>query len=82
MDFKASKSIDCCGQLCPVPILMTEEVWSGLGTGAVLEVLFTDPGAEPDLRAWCRARGEEWLGARRHGTVHHAWLRRLTQKGK
>ncbi|OGW91331.1 MAG: hypothetical protein A3D28_02490 [Omnitrophica bacterium RIFCSPHIGHO2_02_FULL_63_14] len=54
-------NLDCCGQLCPVPILMTEETLSELKSGDILEVAFTDPGARPDLDAWCRATGNALL---------------------
>ncbi|HTL70620.1 MAG TPA: sulfurtransferase TusA family protein [Candidatus Eisenbacteria bacterium] len=62
--FKASYQLDCSWQLCPVPILMTEEKLSDLGCGEVLEVIFTDPGARPDLEAWCDATGNPLLGFR------------------
>ena len=56
MTYRNNKThfLDCSGQLCPVPILMTEERMETLRTGDVLEVLFTDPGAKEDLEAWCR----------------------------
>ncbi len=59
--FSASFQLDCSGQLCPVPILMTEEKIEDLKDGEILEVIFTDPGAEPDLKAWCAASGHEFL---------------------
>lgn len=49
--------LDCSWQLCPVPILMAEEKIAELAEGEVLEVIFTDPGARADLRAWCAASG-------------------------
>ena len=55
--FSITGSIDCSGQLCPVPILMTEEKMAELQKNEVLEVIFTDPGAKPDLVAWCQATG-------------------------
>ena len=58
-------SLDCSFQLCPVPILMTEERMQSLKTGDVLEVLFTDPGAKEDLEAWCRMAGHEFFGLRK-----------------
>lgn len=57
-------SLDCCGYLCPVPILMTEEKIADLRAGEVLEVIFTDLGAKADLEAWCRGTGNEWAGCR------------------
>ena len=49
--------LDCSGQLCPVPILMTEERIAGLEPEELLEVTYTDPGAKPDLEAWCEVNG-------------------------
>lgn len=58
---KFEVQLDCRGQLCPVPILMTEEKIAEMKPGQVLQVAFTDPGAQPDLVAWCRATGHELL---------------------
>jgi TusA-related sulfurtransferase len=58
----ADRRIDCSGQLCPVPILMAEEKIKEMKKGEVLEVLYTDPGAKPDLLAWCKATGNRALG--------------------
>ncbi len=33
-----------------------------LKSGEWLEVSFTDPGARPDLEAWCRAGGHRFVG--------------------
>ena len=60
--FPAAFRLDCSGHLCPVPILMAEEKIADLAPGSVLEVVFTDPGARPDLLAWCRSTGHECLG--------------------
>ena len=56
---KSNFSLDCSGQLCPVPILMTEEKIAEMKKGEVLEVIFTDPGAKPDLKAWCGSTGHQ-----------------------
>jgi TusA-related sulfurtransferase len=40
---------------------MTEERMAAMRKGEVLEVLFTDRGARPDLEAWCRATGNQIL---------------------
>ena len=68
--------LDCSGHLCPVPILMTEEKVKELKKGAVLEVVFTDPGAEPDLRAWCKVAGHEFLSSRREKFKYYATLKK------
>ena len=74
--FKASYQLDCSWQFCPVPILMTEERLSDLQVDEVLEVIFTDPGAKPDLEAWCRATGNPLLGFREEEARGSAFVRR------
>lgn len=74
LSFTADHRLDCSGHLCPVPILMTEEKMADLKKGEVLEVIFTDPGAKPDLEAWCKMAGHEilvmqWKGNRNKGAV-------------
>ena len=64
MTGKKKTTLDCSGHLCPAPILMTEERIAALSRGEMLEVIYTDPGAGPDLAAWCKMTGNEWLGAR------------------
>ena len=68
--------LDCGGHLCPVPILMTEEKIEYLKTGQVMEVLFTDPGAKPDLEVWCRATKNEILGFKDEKFKSYAYIRK------
>jgi tRNA 2-thiouridine synthesizing protein A len=74
--FSASFSLDCSAQLCPVPILMTEEKITDLKPGEVLEVIFTDPGAEPDLKAWCVTTGHEFLGIQKEKFKGMAYIKK------
>ena len=76
LGFSVDASLDSSGLLCPAPILMAEEKIAELGAGAVLEVIFTDPGAEPDLQAWCRANHHEFLGVRKGKNSGSAYIRK------
>ena len=76
MDLTASHRLDARGHLCPVPILMTEEKILELKSGDVLELAFTDPGAEPDLTAWCKATGNEVLKSDRPEGKYRFYIRR------
>lgn len=51
------KTLDTKGLACPLPILKTKKVLSGLPKGAKLEVLATDPGSVPDFKAFCETTG-------------------------
>ena len=73
-NFFISCRLDCSGQLCPVPILMTEEKIEHLKSGEILEVLFTDPGAEPDLKAWCKAMHHEFMGIKKEKLKGEQWM--------
>lgn len=68
--------LDCSDQLCPIPILMTEEKMQDLNKGDILEVLFTDPGAKPDLMAWCRMEQHEFLEYRRDKKAERVYIRK------
>jgi len=69
-------SLDCSGQLCPAPILMTEEKITDMRAGEILEVIFTDPGAEPDLKTWCLASGHEFLGIKKERSKGAAYIKK------
>jgi len=55
--------LDCRGRRCPLPVIMLARRLPELPLGAVLRVLADDPAAAADIPAWCRLRGQEYLGA-------------------
>ena len=50
-------NLDVRGQLCPIPVIRTQNHIKKLAPGDILEVLCTDPGALHDIPAWCRIHG-------------------------
>lgn len=50
-------TLDVRGQLCPIPVIRTQNHAKKLAAGDLLEVLCTDPGATSDIPAWCRING-------------------------
>jgi len=50
-------TLDVRGQLCPIPVIRTQNHAKKLAPGDLLEVLCTDPGAINDIPAWCRING-------------------------
>jgi TusA-related sulfurtransferase len=71
--------IDCRGQLCPMPVLALARAIGDVAVGDVVTVLATDPAAAVDITAWCRMKGQEYLGAERaeDGTPSYG-VRRLS----
>lgn len=59
---KADHSLDCVGFYCPMPIVKTSQKIKELKKGEVLEVISDDKGVEPDMLAWCKSTGNEFLG--------------------
>lgn len=59
--------LDVRHQLCPIPVIRTQNTVARLGDGERLKVLCTDPGTLSDIPAWCRINGHRLLGAERCG---------------
>jgi tRNA 2-thiouridine synthesizing protein A len=68
--------LDCTGMQCPMPVIKTAQAMKGIEPGQVLELLATDPGVEPDMKAWSTRTGNELLDIEREGDVFHVFLRR------
>jgi len=69
--------VDCTGLACPLPVLKTAQAIKKLVSGQVLELLATDPGVEPDMRAWSSRTGNDLLGITKQGDVFHILIRRV-----
>ena len=48
-----------------------------LPTGALIELLATDPGSDPDVKAWGRETGNEIIDAKREGNEFRFLIRRV-----
>jgi tRNA 2-thiouridine synthesizing protein A len=53
--------LDCRGRRCPLPILDLARRITEVPLGGVVVVEADDPAAGPDVRAWCRMRGHEFV---------------------
>jgi tRNA 2-thiouridine synthesizing protein A len=58
--------LDCRGQRCPLPVVALARRMADVPVGATVRVLADDPAAAGDIPAWCRLRGQAYLG---EGTV-------------
>ena len=54
--------IDCRGQVCPGPIIELAKALPGIAVGELLAIVADDPAARHDVAAWCRMRGQEYVG--------------------
>ncbi|GAB4352373.1 MAG: hypothetical protein Kow006_16890 [Gammaproteobacteria bacterium] len=57
-------TLDARRQLCPMPVIKTQNAVAGLKPGDTLEIIATDPGALNDIPAWCRVHGHRVVDSR------------------
>ena len=62
-----------------VPAAGGQDIASGqeVDLGQVLELLATDPGVEPDMKAWSRRTGNELISIGAQDGVFHVLIRRV-----
>ncbi|MCY0891215.1 MULTISPECIES: sulfurtransferase TusA family protein [Pyrobaculum] len=51
--------LDVRGKFCPLPVMETAKAIARIPVGDYLEVLATDPAADPDIKAWAKRMGHE-----------------------
>ncbi|HVA60034.1 MAG TPA: sulfurtransferase TusA family protein [Mycobacteriales bacterium] len=59
----ADLTLDTRGRRCPFPVIELARRIGELAPGDVVAVVSDDAAAGPDIRAWCRLRGQDYVGA-------------------
>lgn len=54
--------IDCRDLPCPRPVIELAKALPSVSVGETLAVVARDPAARYDVPAWCRMRGQEYVG--------------------
>ncbi|MEP6813977.1 MAG: sulfurtransferase TusA family protein [Marmoricola sp.] len=54
--------LDCRGMRCPMPVIELGRRIGDVPTGAVVSVESDDVAARVDVPAWCRMRGQQYVG--------------------
>lgn len=78
MDAPIDKTLDCCGLICPMPVVKTRRAIKDMQIGQVLEMIATDPGSVPDMKAWENQTRHEVLLAEERGDGTFRFLIRKT----
>jgi tRNA 2-thiouridine synthesizing protein A len=55
--------LDCRGQRCPLPVIALARRIGDVEIGDLVRVLADDPAAANDIPAWCRMKGQQYVGA-------------------
>ena len=72
----ADEVLDSRDVSCPLPIIQTAQAIARLAPGQTLLVKASDPGFEPDIKAWAGRTGNQLLSSERHGDELHALVRK------
>lgn len=59
-----TRTLDCQGLNCPMPILKTKKTLNEMKSGQILEILGTDPATKNDLPAFAKRVGHQYLGSK------------------
>ncbi|WP_374456552.1 sulfurtransferase TusA family protein [Nocardioides sp.] len=55
--------LDCRDMPCPMPVIELARHLTDVEVGDLLAVLAHDPAAAVDVPAWCRMKGQDYVGA-------------------
>jgi tRNA 2-thiouridine synthesizing protein A len=58
----ADLELDCRAMLCPLPVIELGKRYTEVPVGGLVAVAATDVAARTDVPAWCRMRGQEYVG--------------------
>jgi tRNA 2-thiouridine synthesizing protein A len=73
---QVARTVDAKGLSCPMPIVKTAQAIKEMPSGALLEVIATDPGSTKDFVAWAKSTGNELVEQSADGGVFRFILRK------
>jgi tRNA 2-thiouridine synthesizing protein A len=76
MSLQILQRVDARGLSCPMPIVKTAQAIKTVDSGALIEVLATDPGSVKDFAAWARTTGNDLVEQTVDGGVYRFVVRR------
>lgn len=53
--------LDARHLLCPLPVIRLQQKIAQSNAGDLIHIVFTDPGGQYDIPAWCRVHGHKIL---------------------
>ena len=80
MSEEITHKVDARGMACPGPIAALVRAYRKAKNGDLIEVLATDPGFEPDVKAWTERTGNELVELKEEGGVIKALIRVKAKK--
>jgi TusA-related sulfurtransferase len=76
-EFDITETLDVKGASCPMPVVKTKSAIDDLDSGAILEVLATDPGSVSDIDGWASGtNGVELVDQEEGNDVYKHYVRK------
>ncbi len=72
----ADKTLDATGLLCPEPVMLLHNLVGDTASGAVIEVIATDPSTVRDIPKFCSFLGHELLQQKQKGQKYYYYIRK------
>ena len=69
--------VDARGQSCPGPLVSLAKALKGAASGALFELLATDPGSRSDVPSWAEISGNELLESSESDGEFHFLVRKV-----
>jgi TusA-related sulfurtransferase len=73
-------TVDARGMACPGPISALTRAYRNASNGDIIVVMATDPGFEPDVKAWVERTKNELLELKKEGDVIIAKIKVVAKK--
>ncbi|MBT3707455.1 MAG: sulfurtransferase TusA family protein [Proteobacteria bacterium] len=70
------QELDARGLNCPLPILRAKKTLNGMGAGALLKIIATDPGSVKDFQAFATQTGNELMSSSEENGEFHFLLKK------
>jgi len=77
VQFNVDQKLDCKGLNCPLPVLKTKKAIDAMMMGQILEMVATDPGSIPDMKAWSKKTGHQLLESREENGLYWFYIRKM-----
>lgn len=65
----ADLTLDVCGEVCPVPVMKTDEALSTMKTGQTLEVIVDYPPSKENVQRLATFRGNKIVEVKEEGEI-------------
>ncbi len=73
---EASKTLDCKGLNCPMPVIKTKKALNDMKSGEILKMESSDKGSKSDVTAFANRTGNELLEVQEEGGTFIFFLKK------